>query len=58
MISSPYFNFLYEISLYLKVGVYRLNNCFQKTVNISTLYVITFIDALEEGSEKSVQKVG
>ena len=35
-----------------------LNNCFQKTVNISTLYVITFIDALEEGSEKSVQKVG
>ena len=35
-----------------------LNNCFQKTVNISTLYAIPFIDALEEGSEKSVQKVG
>ena len=55
--SSPYSNFVYEISLYLNMPFLKLSSCLQRIVSFCTLYMIMFTNNFEKGLEKSMQKV-
>ena len=56
MISSPYCNFLYEVSLYLKILVSELKTLFAN--DCEYLYSLSekVINVLEEGLEKTVER--
>ena len=56
--SSPYSNFVYEISLWFNIPVSDVTSYFGKIANTCILCVNIFINVLEENLEKIVQRIG